>query len=320
MSETVAAVVVTYNRKSLLAECLEGVLSQQRSVNKIYLIDNASTDGTKDLLSERGYLNNPLIVYIRLNKNVGGAGGFSKGIEYAIAQNATWVWLMDDDTIPSRTALGAMLNSIKKINSTIDFACSRVNWTDGMPHLMNAPFIQPSVNKLAFNVFEDANCYIIEACSFVSVLIRSKAIEKAGLPIKEMFIWADDMEYTLRLTGFGFTGVYCKESVVVHATDSNYCADIFTDSINNAWKHRYGIRNNLHIIKSQKGLVYFIVKVAHNLTALNIKILMARKSKSLPWLYANTRGSLGSLFFQPKIDYIKVGKQVVDKHEAGGRR
>jgi GT2 family glycosyltransferase len=54
--ETVCAVVVTYNRKNLLIECLEGLRKQTRPVDAICLVDNASTDGTPDLLLEKGYI------------------------------------------------------------------------------------------------------------------------------------------------------------------------------------------------------------------------------------------------------------------------
>ena len=44
--ERVAAVVVTYNRKELLAQCIEALLGQQNAVCDILIVDNASTDGT----------------------------------------------------------------------------------------------------------------------------------------------------------------------------------------------------------------------------------------------------------------------------------
>jgi rhamnopyranosyl-N-acetylglucosaminyl-diphospho-decaprenol beta-1,3/1,4-galactofuranosyltransferase len=54
--ETVCAVVVTYNRKNLLLECLEAIRRQTRPVDGIYIIDNASDDGTPELLKENGYI------------------------------------------------------------------------------------------------------------------------------------------------------------------------------------------------------------------------------------------------------------------------
>lgn len=73
-SGSVAAVVVTFNRKELLCECLDGLLAQTLPPARIVLVDNASTDGTAGLLAEKGYLERGLIQYIRLPVNSGQAG------------------------------------------------------------------------------------------------------------------------------------------------------------------------------------------------------------------------------------------------------
>ena len=49
----VSAVVVTFNRKELLIECLEALRRQTRPLDALYIIDNASTDGTEELLEGR---------------------------------------------------------------------------------------------------------------------------------------------------------------------------------------------------------------------------------------------------------------------------
>ena len=54
--ETICAVVVTYNRKELLIECLEALLKQTRQLDGIYIIDNSSKDETPELLKEKGFL------------------------------------------------------------------------------------------------------------------------------------------------------------------------------------------------------------------------------------------------------------------------
>ncbi len=58
--DTIAAVVVTYNRKELLIECLDALMNQTYPLDGIYIIDNASSDGTPELLLEKGYINKPL--------------------------------------------------------------------------------------------------------------------------------------------------------------------------------------------------------------------------------------------------------------------
>ena len=71
-----------------------------------------------------------------------------------------------------------------------------------------------------FNLHDDKSVLIVESCSFVSVLISREAIEDVGYPIKEFFIWYDDIEYTSRITR-KYQGLYTKDSIVLHKTKSN---------------------------------------------------------------------------------------------------
>ena len=80
MRYTTSAVVVTYNRKDSVCDCLDGILRQTEPVDKIILVDNASNDGTPEKLDKGGYLANPAIDYVRLPHNTGGAGGFSQAL------------------------------------------------------------------------------------------------------------------------------------------------------------------------------------------------------------------------------------------------
>ena len=106
MADRVAVVVVTYNRKALLVECLEALLNQTHAPERILVIDNAATDGTPELLAQMGLLNEPSIWYQRLEENLGGAGGFEIGMRLAYSHlDCDWFWLMDDDTIPTPAAL-----------------------------------------------------------------------------------------------------------------------------------------------------------------------------------------------------------------------
>ncbi len=135
--ETVCAIVVTYNRKKLLIECLESLQSQTRTLECIYIIDNASTDGTPELLKENGFIqqlppqpldkpwevehkkNGISISYVRMNENTGGAGGFYEGVKRGYEKGFDWLWLMDDDVEPINTALETMV-SYKNISLSIN--------------------------------------------------------------------------------------------------------------------------------------------------------------------------------------------------------
>jgi len=146
--DTVCAVVVTYNRKNLLLECLDALRKQTRPIQGIYLIDNASTDGTHELLLKEGYIKElppenlvepwekefeiknltdgqPIkLHYVRMHENTGGAGGFHEGVKRAYEKGYDWLWLMDDAE-PKEDALEKLSNFFdeRKVSS---LACNVV--------------------------------------------------------------------------------------------------------------------------------------------------------------------------------------------------
>ena len=247
MSDSVCAVVVTYSRKNLLMECLEVLQRQTRPIQGIYLIDNASTDGTPELLLEKGYiielppqnLEEPWekessiknlrngkeikLHYVRMYENTGGAGGFCEGVKRGYERGYDWLWLIDDDIIPIEITLENITAKIKAFDiNKIGFLFSKVLWTDKIPNIMNIPAVKPIVNGIPFNFYEEKDFLLVESASFVSLLIRKEVIQAAGLSKKEFFIWADDVEYTLRIAKNEFLGLYVTDSIVTHKTKTNY--------------------------------------------------------------------------------------------------
>ena len=103
-----AAVVVTYNRLPLLRQCLAALTSQTALGLTIFLIDNASTDGTAEAVAA---MTLPNLVYRNTGKNLGGAGGFAYGVREAALAGYDALWLMDDDTLPTPTALAEFLQA-----------------------------------------------------------------------------------------------------------------------------------------------------------------------------------------------------------------
>src|SRR5690554_1438069 len=108
----VCAVVVTYNRIELLKECIEALLNQSVTLNKLIVIDNNSSDGTKEYLGEIANTNKELFEIILLPINLGGAGGFYEGIKAACEYKPDWIWIMDDDTEPEKNCLLKLMNFV----------------------------------------------------------------------------------------------------------------------------------------------------------------------------------------------------------------
>ena len=208
------AVVVTYNRRDLLIEALTAVLGQSRAPDAVIVVNNASTDGTAEMVRGRF----PAVRLATARRNTGGAGGFAYGLALALADAADLVWLMDDDTVPEPGALQAMLDArALHPGGPPALIASRVVWTDGRPHPMNTPRTKPFASKAERLAAAAAGCLPIRSASFVSILVDAGVCRARGLPEADYFLWNDDFEFTARLLR-GQAGLLCPASVVVHKT------------------------------------------------------------------------------------------------------
>jgi GT2 family glycosyltransferase len=195
----VYAIVVTYNRREMLLECLNAILRQTVPVRRILVVDNHSTDGTEDLLREKGYLENPVILFMSLSENTGGAGGFHEGMKRAREDQPDWMWIMDDDVVPEPGALEALLEAGGVAGEKVSFLASAVRGNHG--EAMNVPKIsrKQDTEYVDWYQYLDKGMVRIVKATFVSLLINMEAVNRCGLPWKEFFIWGDDSEYTQRL-------------------------------------------------------------------------------------------------------------------------
>lgn len=214
MNARVVAVVVTWNRRTLLEESLAALADQSHGLDGVVVVDNASTDGTSDLLDER-YTH---LDVVHLRENTGGAGGFAVGIERALTHDPDLVWLLDDDTVPTPTAAEGLVRAWAEYDDRRPAVlASRVVWTDGRDHPMNTPRRKPGASRHESDAAAEVGCVPIRSASFVSIMCDARVVRERGLPVADYFLWNDDFEYSTRLIR-GNVGLYCPDSVVVHKT------------------------------------------------------------------------------------------------------
>ena len=215
------AVVVTYNREDLLPKTLAGIASGERVPAAVVIVDNASTDGTAEYLRTLDY--ELPVDCIRLEKNMGGAGGFAVGIDRALERhNPDLVWVMDDDTEPTENtlseAVAAWLNYSPVPSQRPAVVASRVVWTNGEDHPMNTPRTMFAAGEQRHARAQAVGARPIRSASFVSILMDAQAIRRnGGLPIAEFFIWNDDFEFSTRLIHHR-DGIVVPSSVAKHHT------------------------------------------------------------------------------------------------------
>ncbi len=243
----VVSVVVTYNRKDLLEECIDAIKEQSYNLDKIIIIDNNSNDGTFEMLEKKGYTKNEKFLIKRLETNIGGSGGFYEGMKIAREMDADWIWIMDDDTIPNNKALEELLSSLKIVGEDVSYLASAVYGINGC--CMNYPGVSTRRDKdghLMWHKYLKDSIVEIEGATFVSLLINGKATKKVGLPMRDYFIWGDDGEYTIRLTKYYNPAYIIGKSIVIHKRKGNGTLNLEKEeNINriNCWY--YFIRNNL---------------------------------------------------------------------------
>jgi len=190
----VAAVVVTYNRKELLRECLQVLLNQTRPLDEIIVVDNASTDGTDQVVSREF----PQITYVRLSENIGGAGGFHEGMKRAYEKGHDWIWGMDDDAIPARDALAKLMTATKAYPDQPCF------WSN----CNNDRVFDSSIKK-------------VTSWMFVGFFIHRNLIEKIGFPRADFFLYHDDSEYAQRIRAEGYWIYKVRDSIIQHGDFSS---------------------------------------------------------------------------------------------------
>src|SRR5262249_23266722 len=129
----------------LLAESLQAIAQQTYAPSMVVVVDNASDDGTADLLDAELAGRDALDV-VTATQNTGGAGGFAIGIHRALAHDPDAIWLMDDDTVPEPSALAELVDARVGYGPVAPaLIASRVLWTDGRDHPMNTPRRKPGV-------------------------------------------------------------------------------------------------------------------------------------------------------------------------------
>lgn len=291
ISPRIAAVVVTRNRLTLLQECITALRTQTQKLDAIIVINNDSDDGTRE------WLDSQTDVTAFHQGNLGGAGGFHRGLKEAYRAGHDWFWMMDDDTIAHADALEHLCAAPGFANENAGYLGSVVHWTDGALHKMNMITGNQDMGLSWYDTVLRDKCVPVDVSTFVSILVSRRAVAKVGLPLREYFIWSDDIEYTHRIAQV-FPCFRVLDSVVVHKTPTNKDGDVRAIAPGDVFKLRYGLRNQVAFMRKNKTQSLRGVRVAYFIARQIAMILKSRAPLSL------IRHLLSGLFFAPKIERV----------------
>lgn len=294
--QNIAAVVVTHNRKELLAACIEHILNQQDISCDVLVVDNASTDGTAQGVQR---IPDSRVRYRNTGANLGGAGGFHFGLQWAVNAGYDYVWMMDDDCLPNADALKAFWDAHIRLNGAYGWLSSQVLWTDGSICRMNIQRVTP-FQKLSDFTSELSPAV---AASFVSVFLPTSRVKTYGLPIKEFFIWADDLEYTRRISRKERCYVV-PSSKVVHAMAANADSNIVYATQDRMNRYSYSYRNEVYLYRREglMGWLWILGKYSYH----SFRVLLSPTDKKWSRIRVIWSSFLRGIRFHPEVEYAET--------------
>lgn len=252
----VGIVTVTYNSERVLEDFLGSIISQCYTDFKLYLVDNASSDGTLDYLKN---VSDDRIEIIKNATNLGVAEGNNQGIRAALADGCRFVLLINNDTVFGATLLGDMLSEIDS------YGCEMVVpkmffhddpnriWCAGgafrrMRGYASLHFGEGELDKGQFSVSRT-----IEYCPTCCTLIRAVVFEKIGMMDSKYFVYWDDTDFCYRAMKHGLRMVYSPSIKLWHKVSS------LTGGKVSLFSQYYGTRNKVYFLLKHRPVAEVIL-------------------------------------------------------------
>lgn len=257
----IVAIIVTFNRLEKLKLTISKSL--ESDVEQIVIVNNNSQDGTKEYLNS---LTHERLIVKHLETNIGGAGGFNVGFDCAVNElGADWIICYDDDAYPQDNTIEKFRKLV--LDEDVASLAASVFLANGSVSIMNKVRINPLKNIKNFvntfikreSIYIDESLYNsqdmieIDSSTFVGFFMRADVIKKVGLPRKELFIYADDLIYTLGITMHGYRHLFVPALKFTHD-----CGTLIDnqDVYNPIWKVYYTYRNRIEMYRVSSKWLY----------------------------------------------------------------
>jgi rhamnopyranosyl-N-acetylglucosaminyl-diphospho-decaprenol beta-1,3/1,4-galactofuranosyltransferase len=241
-TESVAVVIVTFNRADLLTRMLDGLAAQTLVPDAVFVVDNASTDHTREILTaRREHPDLPLHV-THTEENLGGAGGFRLGVRLAYDAGHDRIWLVDDDVVPATDCVEVLLAADEPCVAAIreDVGGHLVEKAALDFDLSNPLAIRPkrtSVDQAYTDRKEMPERVELQNVSFEGFMFRREVVDTIGLPDASYFIFYDDVDFAVRARRAGYRIWGLRDAVLVRQLDFDQQHALDT------WKGFYMFRN-----------------------------------------------------------------------------
>ena len=213
-AEGIAAVFVTMNRCEVARTCLARLASQTLRPEKVFVVDNASTDATRSMLDEASHVFDGWLVRIDLEENIGNAGGMEIALEALFKDGFEAVWILDDDSWPEPEALAHLMAAAVPAHTVrsckvIDMATGELSWPVQLPH-------HNGWKTFKENDLLPAELAIRIRRSWLGALIPREVYKMIGPVEGRLFLRGEDEDYPRRIERAGFPVYMISQSLLYH--------------------------------------------------------------------------------------------------------
>jgi GT2 family glycosyltransferase len=224
-SSRVIAVVLHYQREAHTAVCVEALAASKPVAPRILIVDNNSGDGSAERLRAKF----PQHDFLQTVENLGYAGGNARGSQWALAEGAEFVLVINDDAEVEPSTVATLVAALEShpraaaVGPTIRFddAARSICWAGGDLDLLRAlgtptPRGTPAVHPAGVGGRPEVrSCTFLSGCCF---LVRAAVLRELGTFREEFFAYAEDVELSLRFTRGGWGLLHAPSTTVVHHT------------------------------------------------------------------------------------------------------
>jgi GT2 family glycosyltransferase len=231
---------------------LDGLAAQTRLPDEVLVVDNASSDHTPEVLAGSAEARPDLpVTVLRSEENLGGAGGFHRGMEEAYLRGHDRIWLMDDDVVPAPDCLATLLTydapCLMAVRQDLDGALVEKAATRFDLERPLAVHPKRSTVESTYGTRERMPATVpLENVAFEGFMVSREVVDRIGLPDPAFFIFYDDVDYAVRARHAGFPILAVRDAVLVRQLDFNQQHDLA------GWKGYYMYRN-LFVVHLRHG-------------------------------------------------------------------
>ncbi|MBI5038046.1 MAG: glycosyltransferase family 2 protein [Candidatus Kerfeldbacteria bacterium] len=260
----VSIIIVSWNSRQQIRRCLDSIFNTQQAVSReIFVVDNASTDGTQEIIESYG----SIITAIYNKKNF----GFARACNQAISQSqGECIILLNPDTVLTNNSLNATVSFFAQhaeagiMGPHLIFPDGSTQWSvRRFPDLLSHMIILTKLHNFFPNIsiLQHYYCsqfnYTLEApvdqVMGAFFAFRRSLVNLIGLLDERYFIWYEEVDYCYRAASKGWKTFYNPAIQIVHEKAASF-----------KQRQPYALQlimchSMLHYFFKNKGVLYYIL-------------------------------------------------------------